>query len=89
MDLKLTQITVRERMPFRGWESETIAVEQQEAALNSLRRGEDPFTNKDLQAALRKQGVGEAAYRCADRLLQKLRKQGVIQFNAGFWTFLK
>lgn len=47
------------------------------------------FTYSEVQCQLHAAGVNRnAAYRGADRLLQKLRKSGLIAYASGKWGWL-
>ncbi|MGO8211806.1 hypothetical protein ACC782_33540 [Rhizobium ruizarguesonis] len=47
------------------------------------------FKARDLEEALLTVGAPtEAAYRGADRILQRLRKRGHISFDGGHWHFI-
>lgn len=55
-------------------------------ALQQLRK--KPFTAGLLEIELAKQGVNNVA-RCADRILQRLKKQSEITFSGGRWHWLE
>ena len=74
-------------------DGEEITAAQIERALGEISGSGDPFTFRDLIGALCRVGVSRGASdRAADRILQRERKAGRIDWvqigRDKFWTFL-
>jgi len=69
-------------------QGETITADQQKAVAKVLMyRG---ISHKAVQSALRGEGVSAfEAYRAADRMIQNMRKAGIIGYAGGEWHWLK
>ncbi len=60
------------------------------SAIAELQKRGRPFTFMVFQVALRRAGVPhDVSDRAADRVLQRLRKSGLVAYVKGHWQFTK